>query len=139
MSWSETGASSLAKRLVGLSRTRPPWQAVATALTLGFGIWAGLVFILGGAEPWDRQVHLYLLAQAACGLLLGLIWPDSVAALWLLLLLGQGLAAGVGSFVDEGVGVDFLIPLGLVFLVLYSLPGLLALLLGRAIRKARTP
>lgn len=139
MSWSDTGASSLARRLAGLSRTRPPWPAVATALALGFGIWAGLVFVLDGGEPWDRQVYLYVLAQAAGGLLLGLLWPDSVAALWLLLLLGQGIAAGIGSFVGGGVGVNLFIPLGLVSLVLYSLPGLLALLLGRAIRKARTP
>jgi hypothetical protein len=139
LSWSDTGGSKLAKKLADLSPARPSWAAAATGLGLGFGVWAGLTLVLGGTEPWDERVYLYLLAQVGSGLLLGLLWPDSVPALWLLFLLGQAIAAGVGSFVGEGAGVNLFIPLGLVFLVFYSFPSLLALFLGRAVRKARTP
>ncbi|HUG75683.1 MAG TPA: hypothetical protein VMM81_08480 [Acidimicrobiia bacterium] len=138
LSWSDMEASKLARRMAELSPKRPSLVAAAAALALGFSVWAGLGLFSEGAEPWDDHVQLYLLGQGVSGLLLGLIWPDFVGPLWLLFLLGQGIAAGVGSFFGDGTGVNFFIPLGLVFLILYSLPCLLALFLGRAIRKART-
>jgi hypothetical protein len=104
----------------------------------GVAVWA--VFAAFGIEPWDS---LYgWIAVGGAGLVLGLLGKGN-PLLWPLgIFLGQALF-GLGGFVQSlffysGGGANLFLPLGLLFLVPFTIPALVGSLVGFGLRWALT-
>lgn len=111
----------------------------AISVIAGAAVWA--VFAAFGTEPWDS---LYgWIAVAGLGLVLGFLGKRN-PLLWPLgLFLGEALF-GLGGFLRSaffggGGGVNFFFPLGLMFLVPFSIPALIGSFAGFGLRKALKP
>ena len=108
----------------------------AISVIAGVAVWA--VFAVFETEPWDSPYGWIVVAG------LGLIWGflgNGNPLFWPLgIFLGEVLF-GAGSFVKSlffysGGGVNFFFPLGLMFLVPFTIPAVLGSLAGFGMRKA---
>lgn len=95
------------------------------AVVGGFALWMAGPLLTGEVEPWDGENQLFYVATlAALGALCGslvprvfFLWPIGVYA-------GQLIAILYRRHQTPSVGVDFLVPLGLLYLVQYTIPSL---------------
>jgi hypothetical protein len=111
-----------------MTSTRPLFLASVVA---GAAVWA--VFDLFDTEPWD-SVYGWV-AVPVLGFAFGLVgkerpmrWPAGI-------FLGQVLF-GTASLFFRGGGANLFIPLGLLFLVPFTIPAVLGALVGSALSKA---
>ena len=106
------------------------------SIIAGFVFWA--VFSWFNVEPWDSPYGL--ITVGLLGLLFGFIGKES-PWLWPIgIFLGEALF-GLGSFLKSilfysGGGANMFIPLGIIFLIPFSLPAFIGSFIGFGIRKA---
>lgn len=106
------------------------------SIVAGFVCWA--VFDWFNAEPWDSLYGIIVIAFL--GLCLGFIGKES-PWLWPLgIFLGE-IIFGLGSLMKDsffynGGGANLFIPLGIFFLIPFSLPAFIGSFIGFGIRKA---
>jgi hypothetical protein len=107
-----------------------------TSVAAGAAIWA--VFAVFETEPWDS---LYgWIGVAGLGLILGYLGKGNPVFWPLGIFLGEVLF-GLGNlmkslFFYSGGGVNFFFPLGLMFLVPFTIPALIGSFAGFGLRKA---
>jgi hypothetical protein len=105
--------------------------AALTAVTGGFSLWMLSPILTGDTEPWDAHNQLlYLAALAGLGAACGLIAPERFWAWPAGIYAGQLIAILYRRHQLPPGGADFLIPLGLLFLVPYTVPSLVGSALG---------
>lgn len=137
-SWSEQKMKARSydesqRRLMNAPMRFPRLVSVVLGFALGFGIWVLAGFLTSGSEPWDGNLGVYMGWQVVGGLHLGLLAPRLIVWSWLLFFAGQVVAVLLGSLLGSTgmLGVNLFLPVGLFFLAIYSLPCLLALMVGR--------
>lgn len=108
----------------------------AISVISGVAVWA--VFAVFETEPWDSPYGWIVVA--GLGLILGflgngnpLFWPLGIF-LGVVLFGAAGLVKSL--FFYSGGGVNFFFPLGLMFLVPFTIPAVLGSLAGFGMRKA---
>ena len=105
----------------------------------GFIFWS--IFAWFNVEPWDSPYGW--LTVGILGLVLGFIGKET-PWLWPVgIYLGEALY-GLGSFItgllfSSGGGANMFIPLGMIFLIPFTLPAFVGSLVGFGIRKAIKP
>ena len=111
------------------------WLFVASVIA-GGALWAA--FAVLETEPWDSPYGW--VAVAGLGLTFGFLGQGN-PMLWPLgIFLGEALF-GLGSFLKSlffysGGGASFFLPLGLIFLVPFTVPALIGSIVGFGIRQA---
>lgn len=106
------------------------------SIVTGGAVW--VVFAIFATEPWNSQYGS--IAMAGLGFVFGFLGKGN-PMLWPLgIFLGEFLY-GTGSFVKSlffysGGGVNFFFPLGLMFLVPFTIPALIGSLVGFGLKKA---
>jgi hypothetical protein len=112
------------------------WSAFLLGLILGAAIWLLSPWMTGRSEPWDAESGYYpgalLVAGALGGALIPMHWP----AVALGIFVGQLLVILGGVLADPASGG--LWPLGVVFLGVYSVLGLIGAVLGAVLRRIRS-
>lgn len=98
----------------------------------GAALWA--VFGALGTEPWDTAAGW--IAMAGLGFAFGFLGEARPLAWPLGILAGQIVAGFAGLLLHSGGGVNFFLPLGLLFLVPFTVPALVASIVGAELRKA---
>ena len=99
-------------------------------------LWA--VFAALNTEPWDSPYGWILVA--GLGLVMGFLGKEKPMVWPLGIFLGAALF-GLGDFLKSlffysGGGVNFFFPLGLIFLVPFTIPAVIGSFVGSALRKA---
>ena len=102
----------------------------------GFALWLFSVPLTGRREPWDGEIAWYLIALFVIGFAVALIARGRMAAVYWGAFAGQvvfGLVPFVACFAFAARCSDQanLFPLGLVVLLVTTLPALVGALLGR--------
>ena len=100
-------------------------------------MWA--VFAEFKTEPWDSPYGW--IAVAGLGLTFGFLGKGNPMFWPLGIFLGEALV-GLGDYLNSiffysGGGVNYFFPLGLIFLVLFTIPALIGSVVGFAARKAK--
>jgi hypothetical protein len=111
------------------------WSAFLLGLILGAAIWFLSPWVTGRSEPWDATGGYYAGALLATGVVGGLLVPLHWFSLAIGIFAGQALVILGGVLADPASGG--LWPLGIVFLAICSLLGLLGAVLGAALRRGR--
>jgi len=99
------------------------------SVTIGFVIWWLSPEFTGTVEPWDSESAYMPLSLIIGGLVVGAIggapiWRWSVG-----IYVGEVLSMLARQITDPGIGAN-LMPLGVIFLIGYTLPSLLGSALG---------
>ncbi len=102
------------------------WAPFAIGAATGLLMWFGSPLLFGASEPWDAEDMRYFGAMFALGVAFGAVWPDRF---WIGpwgIYVGQS-AFGIASWLKsslfyDGGGVNFFVPLGVIFLVWATLP-----------------
>ena len=102
-------------------------------LVLGIAIWLLSPLIAGHREPWDAEGGYYATALLVGGILGGLAVPQHWALVAIGILAGQA-AVLLGGVIFEPASGG-LWPLGLVFLAMYSVLGLVGAGIGAGLRR----
>jgi hypothetical protein len=116
--------------------------AFLTSAVCGFLLWYFSQEITGNSEPWDGNVLFYLIGLTAIGFLCVYLFGSNLRSVYWGGFLGQAFV-GAGAFFGcmlLGVfckGGANLFPLGVVFLLVYSLPLLFGAWVAAAIRSRR--
>jgi hypothetical protein len=108
-------------------------SAFLLGLTLGVAIWLLSPFVTGHREPWDAEGRYYSGALLPAGILGGFVAPQHWASVAIGIFTGQAVVL-VGGVVAEPASGG-LWPLGLLFLVFYSVLGLVGAGVGMALRR----
>ncbi len=103
------------------------------SVMIGILIWVLSPNFTGEAEPWDSQSGYYPLSLLLSGILIGFLgqrkpwlWPIGIC-------LGQSLYVTI--FFDQGTGVNFFFPIGMIFMLKYGLNAFIGSLVGSGIGK----
>jgi hypothetical protein len=112
------------------------WSAFLLGLILGAAIWLLSPWMTGRSEPWDAESGYYPGALLAAGALGGALIPMHWPAVALGIFVGQLLVILGGVLADPASGG--LWPLGVVFLGVYSVLGLIGAVLGAVLRRIRS-
>jgi hypothetical protein len=116
--------------------------AFLTSAVCGFILWYFSEEIMGNAEPWDGNLLVYVIALTAIGFLCVYLFGSNLSSVYWGGFLGQA-ALGAAAFFGCLLlgffcrGAANLFPLGVVFLLVYSLPLLLGAWAAAAIRRRR--
>ena len=110
-------------------------SAFLLGFALGAAIWLLSPVITRHREPWDAQGGYYLGALVLTGLLGGLALPQHWGSVAIGIFAGQAVVLLGGVVADPASGG--LWPLGLVFLVAYSVLGLVGAGVGTALMQFR--
>ena len=107
-----------------------------TSVIAGGAVWA--VFAAFKTEPWDSPYGWIVVT--GLGLILGFLGKENPMFWPLGIFLGEVLF-GLGNFLKSvffysGGGVNFFFPLGLIFLVPFTIPALIGSFVGFGLRKA---
>lgn len=122
--------------LSAMKRNSPGAVLFAISVIIGVALWA--VFAAFETEPWDSLYGWIVVGGS--GLIFGFLGKEN-PILWPLgIFLGEVLF-GLGSLVKSvffysGGGVNFFFPLGLMFLVPFTIPSLVGSFVGYGLRKA---
>jgi hypothetical protein len=108
-------------------------SAFLLGLALGAAIWLLSPVISGHREPWDAEGGYYAGALVCTGIVGGLLVPQHWAGVAIGILAGQALVLMGGVVAEPANGG--LWPLGLIFLVLYSVLGLVGVGVGTWLRR----
>ena len=108
-------------------------SALLLGLALGVAIWLLSPFITGHREPWDAEGGYYASALLVAGMLGGLVVPQHWASSAIGILAGQAVVLMGGVIAEPARGG--LWPLGLGFLALYSVLGLVGAAVGTGLRR----
>lgn len=111
------------------------WSAFLLGLILGAAIWMLSPWIAGRSEPWDAEGGYYAGALLGTGALGGILLPRHWPSVALGIFAGQLLVIFGGVLADPASGGFW--PLGVVFLAVYSVLGLVGALLGAVLRRGR--
>jgi chorismate-pyruvate lyase len=115
----------------GLSRT---WLVLAAGVLVGILLWMFSKALFGVEEPWDAEGVRYPLALFIAGFVSAVMLPRRFWLGPIALYTGQaayGLVDWLRSlYAYEGGGVNFFVPLGLIFLASATVPAFLGSLLG---------
>jgi hypothetical protein len=122
------------------SRSRM-WIVFTAGAAFGIVLWIFAVELFGAAEPWDGTALLYILLLFAFGAVSGGLAPRRFWAGPAGVYAGQaawGLAVWVKSLVTyTGGGVNFFVPLGLMYLAIATIPALVGATLGALMMTSR--
>lgn len=97
------------------------WRGVLLAVVCGCAIWAFSPYFTGRLEPWDSRNPYYWIALFVTGVLVGLVEPKWFLTTSIWVVAGQALyvvTAALALHKDTGL----LFPMGLIAMLLFSLP-----------------
>ena len=107
----------------------------SSSVILGFLVWWLSLSFTGAVEPWDAENGYYFIALGLAGVVGGFLGGKRFWFWLLAIIVGEILAVIVRHFTHPPVGVDFFIPLGLMFLVIYSIPSFIGSAIGVGISR----
>ena len=110
-------------------------SALLLGLALGAAIWLLSPVITGQREPWDAEGGYYPSALVLTGILGGLAVPQHWGSVAIGIFAGQGVVLLGGVVAEPASGG--LWPLGLLFLAVYSVLGLVGAGVGTGLRRRR--
>lgn len=103
------------------------------AVVCGYLIWALSPSMTGHAEPWDARSPYYWAALLVAGTLIGLIEPKMFLTSSLWVVAGQALYV-VGEVIFANKDTGLLFPMGLLAMLVLSVPCYLGAFLGARLR-----
>jgi len=104
--------------------------AFLVAAGAGAAVWARSPLLAGRAEPWDAENFYYAIALATAGAVAGILAPRPFWAVYLGGIAGQTLYEAVC------IGIGPLFPIGMGFMLVYTLLFLGSALLAGRLRRA---
>ncbi|MBI3291922.1 MAG: hypothetical protein HYZ73_03825 [Elusimicrobia bacterium] len=115
-------------------KTRSTLSVFLLGIVLGYGIWAASRLITGALEPWDARFGYYPLSLLLVGGGMGFLSPRRFWLWPMALYLGQCLAALSQMATTTRGGVNLFIPLGMVYVAMFSALSLVGASIGAALK-----
>ena len=101
-----------------------------SSVILGFLVWWLSLSFTGAVEPWDAENGYYFIALGIVGVVGGFLGGKRFWLWPLAIIVGQIIAIIIMHFTHPPAGVDFFIPLGLIFLIICSVPSFVGSAIG---------